>query len=64
MAKQFLDLTGLSTFLAQLDELFATKKDVADVKKNTDPYIFDIDYTVLEFDTNLIINEEDGLNES
>lgn len=63
MAKQFLDLTGLSTFLAQLDELFATKKDVADVKKNTDPYIFDIDYTVLEFDTSLIINEEDGLNE-
>lgn len=64
MAKQFLDLTGLNTFLEQLDELFATKKDVADVKKNTDPYIFDIDYTVLEFDTNLIINEEDGLNES
>lgn len=64
MAKQFLDLTGLSTFLAQLDELFATKKAVAEVKKNTDPYIFDIDYTVLEFDTNLTINEEDGLNES
>ena len=58
MAKQFLDKAGLATFLAQLNGLFATKKDVAEVKENTDPYIFDIDYTVLQFNTNQIVSGE------
>ena len=56
MAKQFLDLTGLSTFFTQLKGLFATKEDVIEVKTKTDSYIFDIDYTILEFNTNLIVN--------
>ena len=56
MAKQFLDKAGLVTFVAQLKELFATKKAVAEVKESTDPYIFDIDYSVLEFDTDMIVS--------
>lgn len=56
MAKQFLDLTGLVTFLAQLKELFATKEAVTEVKTATDPYIFNIDYTILEFNTNQIVS--------
>ena len=56
MAKQFLDLNGLKTFLAQLGGLFATKEAVTKVKTSTDPYIFDIDYTKLEFDTDLIVS--------
>lgn len=56
MVKQFLDLTGLSTFFSQLKELFATKANVTEVKESTDPYIFEIDYTELEFDTSLIVS--------
>lgn len=55
MANQFLDKTGLSVFLAQLKGLFATKADTAEVKANTDPYIFNIDYSVLEFDTTELV---------
>ena len=58
MAKQFLDLTGLATFVEQLSELFATKSAVTEVKVNTDPYIFDIDYTKLEFNTDQIVSGE------
>ena len=58
MAKQFLDKVGLVTFLTQLNGLFATKDNVTDVKEATDPYIFDIDYTKLEFNTDLIVSGE------
>lgn len=56
MAKQFLDKVGLATFLAQLNGIFATKDNVTDIKEATDHYIFDIDYTKLEFNTDLIIS--------
>ena len=55
MKKQFLDLIGLKTFLAQLYSLFATKEAVHEVKESTDPYIFEIDYSMLQFNTDLII---------
>ena len=55
MKKQFLDLTGLNTFLTQLKKLFATKEAVQEVKESTDPYIFEIDYSMLQFNTDLII---------
>lgn len=58
MAKQFLDKAGLATFLAQLKGLFATKEAVTELKTNTDPYILDIDYSVLEFNTDLIVSGE------
>lgn len=56
MAKQFLDLTGLTTFLSQLKELFATKQAVADVESDTNTYILNIDYSALEFDTSEIVS--------
>ena len=56
MAKQYLDLAGILTFLTQLKGLFATKMAVIEAKESTDPYIFDIDYTVLEFNTDLIVS--------
>jgi hypothetical protein len=49
MAKQFLNKNGLETFFTKLTEIFATKNAVSEVKENTDPYILEIDYTVLEF---------------
>lgn len=54
--KQFLDLAGLKAFVKQLPSLFATKDAVTEVKATTDPYIFEIDYTKLEFDTDLIVS--------
>ena len=56
MEFNFLDHLGLTTFLNQLKNLFATKKNVAEVKEKTDPYILDINYTALEFNTNMIIS--------
>jgi hypothetical protein len=57
MVEQFLDKIGLSTFLTQLEGLFATKKSVMDVKEATDLYIFEIDYdNTLKFNTDLIIS--------
>ena len=61
MEKQFLDFVGLATFFTQLNGLFATKTAVAEVKTETDPYIFDIDYTELEFNTDLIVSGETNL---
>lgn len=59
MAKQFLDKHGLNTFVTQLKEkLFATKEYVAEVKTATDPYILDIDYSILEFNTDMIVSGE------
>lgn len=55
MAKQFLDLTGLATFLAQLKNLFATQEDVAEVESDTNTYILNVDYSELEFDTSEIV---------
>lgn len=61
MAKQFLDKTGLSTFLTQLKELFATPEAVAKVEADTDAYILNIDYdSTLAFDTTEIITESEG----
>lgn len=56
MAKQFLSFSGLSTFLTQLESVFAKKECVLEVKESTDPYIFDIDYSKLKFNTDLIIS--------
>lgn len=62
MAKQFLDLTGLATFLNQLKGLFSTKDTVENVEANTNTYILNIDYeNNLAFNTSEIIedNSED-----
>ena len=62
MAKQFLDLNGLRTFLNQLKWLFATKEAVSNVEANTNTYILNIDYeNNLAFNTSEIIedNSED-----
>jgi hypothetical protein len=61
MAKQFLDLTGVTNFFEQLKGLFATKEAVTEVKESTDEYVFSIDYdNTLAFDTKEIITEEDA----
>ena len=40
----------------QVSRGFATKTAVAEVKTSTDPYIFDIDYTKLQFNTDQIVS--------
>ena len=65
MAKQFLDKHGLNTFVTQLKEkLFATKEYVAEVKTATDPYILNIDYSILEFDTSWIVSNNTASSSS
>ena len=60
MAKQFLDKTGLATFLTQLKGLFATPEAVAKVEEDTNTYILNIDYdSTLAFDTTEIITESE-----
>ena len=55
MAK-FLNLTGLTTFLNQLKQTFATDAEVAQVEADTDTYVLNIDYkNTLAFDTSEII---------
>ena len=55
-AKQFLDLTGLTTFLNQLKGLFATQNVTTGVEADMDIYLLNIDYSILEFDTSEIIS--------
>ena len=58
MAK-FLNITGLTTFLNQLKQKFATTAEVAAVEADTDTYVLNIDYeSTLAFDTSEIIAEE------
>lgn len=62
MAKAFLNLTGLTTFLAQLTSFFAATSEVAQVESDTDTYVLSIDYeSLLSFDTTEIIIGEDDI---
>lgn len=59
---EFLNLTGLATFLAQLKLFFATTSEVAQVELDTDTYVLNIDYeSILAFDTTEIIAEENDI---
>jgi Ni,Fe-hydrogenase I small subunit len=56
---QFLDKQGLSTFLAQIKQIFSTKAEVAAVEYDTDTYVLNVDYeNTLAFDTKEIITDE------
>lgn len=58
MAK-FLNLNGLTTFLNQLKQIFATEDEVAQVEADTDTYVLNIDYeNTLAFDTKEIITDK------
>lgn len=60
MAKNFLNLTGLTTFFNQLKSIFATEAEVAAVESDTDTYVLNIDYeSTLAFDTKEIITDEE-----
>jgi len=59
MAKNFLNLNGLTTFFNELKNFFASAADVAEVEDTTETYVLNIDYDAqLKFDTTEIINEE------
>ena len=57
MVKEFLDLTGVSTFLTYLKNIFATKAAVQEVKTNTDIYVTEVDYSQIAFDTSEIVSK-------
>ena len=60
MAKNFLNLPGLSTFFTQLKNIFATTSEITAVESDTDTYVFNIDYdSALAFDTSEIITDEE-----
>ena len=56
MAKQFLNINGLTTFLNKLIEIFATEAEVQQVENDTDTYVLNIDYSQIQFDTSQIIS--------
>lgn len=55
MIKELLDSFGLKTLLLELAKHIATKKAVAEVKTATDPFILDVDYSMLKFNTDFIV---------
>lgn len=52
---KFLDITGLTTFLSQLKEKFATISEVSQVEEDTETYVLNVDYSQIEFDTSEIV---------
>lgn len=52
---KFLDITGLQTFVENLRNVFATKDTMSQYKAETDWYLLDIDYSLLEFNKNEIV---------
>lgn len=46
---------GLHTLLVALKKKLATKSQVKTVRETTDLYVIDVDYSQLEFNTNLIV---------
>lgn len=61
MAKQFLNLAGLTAFLNQLKNHFASETEITEVNTTTETYLLRIDYeSLLGFDTTEIITEEDA----
>lgn len=57
MAKQFLDITGLTCFLEQLRNIFVTPEEVAQVVDETDCYVTNVDYSQIAFDTSEIVTD-------
>ncbi len=49
---------GLKTLLQELAKYIATKKAVTNVKTATDQFIFNIDYSILKFDTDFIVSND------
>lgn len=52
---QFVNLSGVKALLKKIKETFTTKDEVSMFDYNTETYVRNIDYSLLEFDTNLII---------
>ena len=54
---KFLSFQGLTTFLNELEQKFATEAEVAQVEADTDEYVLNIDYeSTLAFDVKQIIS--------
>lgn len=58
MSVKLIDGRGIVTFIKELKNIFATEADVTSFKAATDNYILDIDYSLLEFDTNSLVSED------
>lgn len=54
---EYLDKTGLKTFLAQLKGIFGLKTTVDIARSALDTYILNVDYTELEFNTDYIVGD-------
>lgn len=58
MSKNFLNKQGLTTFLTQLKNFFASVTEVTEVEDDTNTYVLNIDYEkYLAFDTSIIIGD-------
>lgn len=52
---KFLDITGLTTFLSKLKNLFADQDTFVNYQDQTSMYMTNVDYSLLEFDKTEII---------
>ena len=64
LKEEYLDFKGLKTFVNQVKTIFATKKDADTLTATSDPYILNVDYSALEFDTSTIIKADSGEDNS
>ena len=61
MIMQFLNRSGLRTFLNEILKIFATTAEVNKIVEDTDIYVLKVDYeNDLSFDTSEIISEEEN----
>lgn len=61
MIMQFLNRSGLRTFLNEILKFFATTAEVNKIVEDTDIYVLKVDYeNDLSFDTSEIISEEEN----
>lgn len=52
---KFVDLSGVKALLKKIKETFTSTDEVSIFDYNTETYVRNIDYSLLEFDTTLII---------
>lgn len=53
--KKYMSLNGMSTYTENLKNTFATKESVSVIEEDMDTYVLDVNYSILEFNTDVLI---------
>lgn len=52
---KFVNLSGVKALFKKIKETFTTKEKVSEFEYNTETYVLNVDYSLLEFNTTLVI---------